>query len=97
VGGVVCILVCTVRFAADERAACALHEVHRPHHTTDNTTTRSLARVRRRAAGSHRHRQIARAGDWLEQIQRQRDIEERAGIAAECRDQLGVVYEGMGW
>jgi hypothetical protein len=33
-----------VRFAADERAACALHEVHRPHHTTDNTTTRSLGR-----------------------------------------------------
>jgi hypothetical protein len=27
VGGVVCILVCTVRFAADERAACALHSV----------------------------------------------------------------------
>jgi hypothetical protein len=37
-GGVVCILVCTVRFAADERAACALPEVHRPHHTTDNIT-----------------------------------------------------------
>ena len=29
-----------VRFAAGERAACALHEVHRPHHTTDNTTTK---------------------------------------------------------
>jgi hypothetical protein len=36
------------------------------HHTTDNTTTRSLALVRRRAAGRHRHRQIARAGDWLD-------------------------------
>jgi hypothetical protein len=68
---VVCILVCTVRFAADERAACALHEVHRPHHTTDNTTTRSLARVnlaRSVDAGVHCQRHVVERYLLLRQL-----------------------------
>jgi hypothetical protein len=53
----------------------ALYTKYTGRTTTDNTTTRSLARVRRRAAGSHRHRQIARAGDWLEQAPEIADTE----------------------
>ena len=41
-----------VRVAADTRAACALHQAHRPQHATNTATARGLAGIGRRGGKS---------------------------------------------